>query len=770
MSKSLVIVESPAKGKTISKFLGADYIVEASFGHVRDLPKSGMGIDIEHKFEPDYEVSPDKKKRIAELKKLVKATDQVYLASDEDREGEAISWHLCQALGLDPKTTKRIVFHEITETAIKKAIANPRFVDQNLVDAQQARRVLDRLVGYEISPVLWRKIQTGLSAGRVQSVAVRIIVEREREIENFAGSASYKISAEFSASDGKVKAELPQKFAQSDDAHKFVTDCIGAKFSVSSLETKPASRKPAAPFTTSTLQQEAARKLSFSVRQTMSGAQRLYEQGHITYMRTDSVHLSDLAIEASKAEITKEFGARYHQLRQFTTKSAGAQEAHEAIRPTQFARSTISGERNEQRLYELIWKRTVASQMADAQLERTTGEIAISTRSELLIAKGEQIKFDGFLKLYLAQESDEETEEEGILPPLAKGDVLDLEIMRAVQTYTRPKPRYTEASLVKALEEMGIGRPSTYAPTISTIQDREYIEKGDLEGAQRPVKQFVLEQGTVKEIDTTENYGADKGKLFPTAIGMLVNDFLVAHFSGVVDPGFTKKVEEEFDEIADGHQPWNKMIAEFYGPFHETVLAAADVDRMAASGAREIGTDPKSGKPVIARMGRFGPMLQIGLAEDDEKPKFAPMPNGKKIDQVTLDEALEMFKLPRTLGQTPDGEDIKANLGRFGPYVQFGKTYVSIKPDDPFTITLERALELIATKKQADAEKHIATFDGGIQVLNGRFGPYITDGTKNAKIPKGTDPTSITAAVAKDMLTAAPARSKRKRITKPRAS
>ena len=768
MSKYLVIVESPAKGKTISKFLGKDYTVEASFGHVRDLPKSGMGIDIEHNFTPDYEVSPDKKKRISELKKLAKGVDEVYLASDEDREGEAISWHLCQALGLNPKTTKRIVFHEITETAIKKAIANPRFVDEHLVDAQQARRVLDRLVGYEISPVLWRKIQTGLSAGRVQSVAVRLIVDREREIENFAATSSYKVTAEFTTGVGKVKAELPNRFETPELAQKFVSDCIGAEFNVASIETKPASRKPAPPFTTSTLQQEAARKLSFSVRQTMSVAQRLYEAGHITYMRTDSVNLSQLALDASKAEITKAYGANYHQFRQFTTKSAGAQEAHEAIRPTMFNRHEVPGERNEQRLYDLIWKRTVATQMADAKLERTTAEIIISTRPENLLAKGEQVVFDGFLKLYLVQDNDDDVEEEGILPPLNEGDALTLEIMRAVQTYNRPKPRYAEASLVKALEEMGIGRPSTYAPTISTIQDREYVQKGDLEGAERPVKQFILTHGKVAEANGTEMFGGDRNKLFPTAIGMLVNDFLVAHFSAVVDPDFTKNVEEEFDDIADGKTPWNKMIAEFYGPFHDTVKAAADVDRMEASGAREIGTDPKSGKPVIARMGRFGPMLQIGLAEDDEKPKFAPMPDGKKVENVTLEEALEMFNLPRTIGQTAAGEDIKANLGRFGPYVQFGKTYVSIKPDDPFTITLERALELIAAKQQADAEKFIAQFDGGVQVLNGRFGPYITDGTKNAKIPKGTDPANITESQAKQLLEAAPVRAKRKRITRPR--
>jgi DNA topoisomerase-1 len=770
MSKHLVIVESPAKGKTISRFLGPDYIVEASFGHVRDLPKSGMGIDIEHNFTPDYEVSPDKKKRIAELKRLAKSVDEVLLASDEDREGEAISWHLCQALGLDPKKTKRIVFHEITESAIKKAVANPRFVDEHLVDAQQARRVLDRLVGYEISPVLWRKIQTGLSAGRVQSVAVRLIVDREREIENFAATSTYRITAEFSTKNSRVKAELPQRFETPELAEAFVNECVSASFHIASIETRPATRKPAAPFTTSTLQQEAARKLGFSVRQTMSVAQRLYEAGHITYMRTDSVHLSDLAIGAAKDQITAQFGANYYQFRQFTTKSAGAQEAHEAIRPSHFENTSIvSKERNEQRLYDLIWKRTVASQMADARLERTTAEITISTRPEHLVAKGEQVTFDGFLKLYLAQESDDETEEEGILPPLNEGDELALIVMRAVETYNRPKARYAEASLVKALEEMGIGRPSTYAPTISTIQDREYVQKGDLEGVERPIKQFVLEGGKVAELNGTELFGGDRNKLFPTSIGMLVNDFLVTHFSAVVDFAFTKTVEEEFDEIADGKRPWNKMIAEFYGPFHQSVVAAADVDRMEASGAREIGSDPTSGKPVIARMGRFGPMLQIGLAEDEEKPKFAPMPDGRRIENVTLEEALEMFKLPRNLGAGPDGTDMAANLGRFGPYVKWGKLYVSIKPDDPFTITPARALELIEAKIKTDAEKTIASFDNGIQILNGRFGPYITDGTKNAKIPKGQDPHDISPDEAKALVAAAPARAKRKRITRPRA-
>ena len=574
MSKHLVIVESPAKGKTISKFLGPDYVVEASFGHIRDLPKSGMSIDIENGFKPDYEISPDKKKRISELKKLAKSAEDVYLASDEDREGEAIGWHLTQALNLDPKTTKRIVFHEITKTAIVAAIETPRFLDQNLVDAQQARRVLDRLVGYELSPVLWKKVQRGLSAGRVQSVSVRLIVEREREIEGFDAKSSFKVSAEFALDEGVVlKAELPRKFPTSEEAKLFLTECRGARFSVAGLETKPAKRTPSAPFTTSTLQQEASRKLGFSVRQTMVVAQKLYESGSITYMRTDSVHLSDLALNAAQETITSQYGAQYHERRQFTTKSAGAQEAHEAIRPTEFGTSSLNGDRNEARLYELIWKRTLASQMADAQLERTTAEIAISTRPEKLVAKGEVVKFDGFLKLYLvSRDEDDDVAEEGILPPLIVGQILAMSRMAAVQTYDRPKPRYTEASLVKRLEEMGIGRPSTYAPTISTIQDRDYVIKGDLEGKERTIQRFGLETGgDVTEERVTETYGADRGKLVPTSVGMVVTDFLVQHFPDIVDYHFTAKVEEEFDQIADGTKVWNTMIADFYGPFHKTV-------------------------------------------------------------------------------------------------------------------------------------------------------------------------------------------------------
>ncbi len=773
MSKNLVIVESPAKGKTIAQFLGKDYQVEASYGHIRDLPKSGMSIDIEHDFTPTYEISPDKRKRVNELKKLAKTADTVWLASDEDREGEAISWHLCVALGLDPKVTKRIVFHEITKPAIERAIANPRTVDQHLVDAQQARRVLDRLVGYELSPVLWKKVQGGLSAGRVQSVAVRLIVEREREIENFTTGFAFRVTGEFDADGNQFMAELPTRFKTPEEARKFLEDAIPAKFSIAGVETKPGERKPAAPFTTSTLQQEAARKLGFSVKQTMVLAQRLYEAGRITYMRTDSVHLSDQAIDGAAAAIKDKFGKQYYMKRQYTTKTAGAQEAHEAIRPSDFMRDAITGESGEVKLYDLIWKRAVASQMADAILERTTAIVAVSTRPETLTAKGEVVKFDGFLKLYLAHDSDETPEEQGILPPLEAGQELGLHSMQAVQVYDRPKPRYTEASLVKNLEEMGIGRPSTYAPTISTIQDREYIIKGDLEGRDRPVKKFELANGTVTATDTAETYGADRNKLLPTSVGMLVSDFLVAHFAGIVDYDFTRRVEEEFDDIEDGKQAWNKMIAEFYGPFHQTIEAADSITRLEAAGARELGADPKTGKPIIARLGRYGPMLQLGEAEDKDKdgkevkPKFAPLPSGRRLDEVTLDEALELFRLPRIIGQTAEGVDIGVNFGRFGPYAKWGSSYVSIKPDDPFTITLDRARRLIAEKAAADAAKRIKAFDGTtIVILNGRFGPYVTDGKKNAKIPKGTDPAGIEIDQAKAMLDAAPAKSRRRRIVK----
>lgn len=779
MSKNLVIVESPAKAQTIQKFLGPDFRVEASFGHIRDLPKSGVGIDIQHNFAPTYEISPDKTKRVNELKKLAKGAT-VWLASDEDREGEAIAWHLTQALGLDPKTTKRIVFHEITETAIKKAMAKPRTVDQHLVDAQQARRVLDRLVGYELSPVLWKKIQPGLSAGRVQSVAVRLIADREREIEKFEAGSAFRVTAQLGAAAGNAfGAELPKKLTGAAAARAFLTDCNGADFTVASVETASAARTPAPPFTTSTLQQEAARKLGFSVKQTMVVAQKLYESGQITYMRTDSVHLSDMALTAAEAAIKSHYGAIYHHRRQFTTKSAGAQEAHEAIRPARFdqAHAATSADRNAHRLYELIWKRAVASQMAPAKLERTTVDITVSTRPETLQAKGEVIKFDGFLKLYIAQETDDDTEQtEGILPVLTVGEKLALESMKAVQTYDRAKPRYTEASLVKKMEEMGIGRPSTYAPTISTVQDRGYIIKGDLTGTERPVKKMLLAKGKITEEDTVELAGADKNKLIPTSTGMVVNDFLVQHFPNVVDFTFTSRVEDEFDKIAAGKETWNRMISGFYGPFHKTVEATDALSREQVSHARHLGVDPKSGKPVLARIGRFGPMLQIGEAKDaegnemEEKPRFAPMPAGRRLDEVTLDEALEMFKLPREVGVTPAGEVIKANLGRFGPYIQWGpKLYASIKPDDPFTITHDRAMELITAKVAADAAKHVATFKkSGLQILNGRWGAYITDGKKNAKVPKDRDPKTVTEAEAKELIAKAPVRAKRKRVNLPK--
>jgi DNA topoisomerase-1 len=768
MSKHLVIVESPAKAKTIEKFLGKDYVVQASFGHVRDLPKSGMAIDIEHNFAPDYEVSPDKKKRIAELKKLVKDSDTVWLASDEDREGEAIAWHLEQALKL-PEDTKRIVFHEITESAIKRALTTPRTVDMHLVDAQQARRILDRLVGYELSPVLWKKVQRGLSAGRVQSVAVRLIVEREVEIDNFEAKSSFKITAEFPLEDGAtLKAELPAKLNNEAEANAFLESCIGADFTLESLETKPAKRSPAPPFTTSTLQQEASRKLSFSVRQTMSVAQRLYEQGHITYMRTDSVHLSDLAIDEAKRAIIKQDGPEYVQTRQFTTKTSGAQEAHEAIRPTRFDRPEITGERNEQRLYELIWKRGIASQMAEAKLERTTASVAISTRPDKLVAKGEIVTFDGFLKVYLESHDDDERDESNLLPPLKEGQKLTLETMSADETFERPKPRYTEASLVKQLEELGIGRPSTYAPTISTIQDRGYVEKGDLEGKERTARHLQLTKAKIEATSTTENYGADRSKLFPTDVGRLVNEFLVSYFPNVVDVTFTARIEEQFDDIAEGEKPWQEVIKAFYGPFHETVVAAEGISRQEASGARELGNDPKTGKPIVARLGRFGPMLQLGSAEDEEKPKFAPLPEGRKLAEITLEEALELFKLPRVIGKTKDGQDIAANFGRFGPYIKWGSLYASIKPDDPFTITLERAHQLITEKETAEANKYLKQFEGSkIAVLNGRYGPYISDGTKNAKIPKETKPEDLTLEESKALLVAAPARKKRRIVKRP---
>lgn len=752
MSKNLVIVESPAKAKTIEKYLGKDYTVKSSFGHIRDLPKKGINIDITNGFEPTYEINPDKTKVVAELRKAAKG-HEVWLASDEDREGEAIAWHLAIALKLDLKKTKRIVFHEITKTAIEHAIENPRTVDIKLVDAQQARRVLDRLVGYELSPVLWKKVRTGLSAGRVQSVAVRLIVEREREIRDHQAESSYKIVAIFDVKGKELKAELLDKFAKKDTAHKFLEDVVKASFTVEDIAQKPGTRSPGAPFTTSTLQQEAARKLGFSVKQTMTLAQRLYENGHITYMRTDSTILSGQAIKAAEVFIKKEYGDNYYQVRQFKTKNASAQEAHEAIRPTDFATLKAGDEAGQEKLYKLIWQRALASQMVPAQTEKTEVTVGVSTRKEKLIATGEVLKFDGFMKVYGRAKDDT------LLPEVEKGQKLNLDTMSATQTFTRANARYSEAALVKKLEELGIGRPSTYAPTISTIQAREYVEKKDLEGVERKVHSYSLKNGKITEEEVTEITGADRNKLIPTAVAEVTTDFLVKYFPSIVDYDFTKNVEDDFDNIAEGKQTWQKMIAAFYKDFHPLVKKGEEADRSEVSQARKLGVDPKTKKPIIVRFGRYGPMLQKGEVEDDEKPAFAPLPEGKTMDDVTLTEALEMFKLPRLVGTTPDGQEIHANIGRFGPYIQVDKTFVSIKPLDPFTIDEKHARKLYKEKLDKEAKKHIQTFEGsGIQILNGMYGPYITDGKKNAKIPEGKKPEKLTEAEAKKILEEAPAK------------
>lgn len=777
VATNLVIVESPAKAKTIEKFLGKDFEVRSSFGHIRDLPKKGMSIDIENGFEPTYEVNTDKKKTVTELKKAAKGKT-VWLASDEDREGEAIAWHLTKALGLDTEKTKRIVFHEITKPAITKAIEHPRTVNQPLVDAQQARRVLDRLVGYELSPVLWKKIQTGLSAGRVQSVAVRVIVEREREIKEFAASSTFKVKAEFTLEGNVIlEAECPTRFSDHASAEKFLESLKGADFKIDSLEVKPGKKNPAAPFTTSTLQQEASRKLGFSVKQTMMVAQRLYESGKITYMRTDSVNLSDTALAQATQVIESDYGKEYLQIRKYKTKSSGAQEAHEAIRPTELSDSSIKGERNQERLYDLIWKRTIASQMAEAKIEKTIATIQPSTSKETFKATGEVLRFDGFLKVYLESKDDEEEEDTGVLPPLDEGQILSLKQIVAKETFARPKPRYTEASLVKALEEMGIGRPSTYAPTISTIQDRGYIEKADREAEQRQARILTLADDAITASDLTENFGAEKNKLFPTEIGKVVNDFLVKFFPDIVDFDFTAKVEAEFDEIAEGKKVWNTMIQDFYAPFHKTVEDAGGISRAEASQQREIGVDPKSGKPVIARIGRFGPMVQIGAAEDEEKPQFASIPPGTTIEDVTLEAALKMFEFPRNLGKTAEGEEVLVNTGRFGPYVKAGKTNASlarpkkddegntIPGDDPMNITLNRALELIAEKKEKDANKYVQVWEeADVQILRGPYGVYIKHAKKNFRIPKEIeDPTKLTLEECQEIIKNQPASTGRRK-------
>ena len=730
MAKNLLIVESPAKAKTIEKILGKDFEVKSCYGHIRDLEKEDMGIDLKNGYKPTYKISDDKQRVVNELKSIARKSDEVWLATDEDREGEAISWHLCEVLGLDPKSTKRIVFHEITKPAILGAVQTPRTVNMDLVNAQQARRILDRIVGFELSPVLWRKMsmRNNLSAGRVQSVAVRVIVEREREINQFSAKSSFKVEAFFQAPDlnSRVvtfKAEGP---AQTDAgaSRSYLEKCIGATYAVKDVQVKPAKKSPAAPFTTSTLQQEASRKLGYSVSKTMLIAQRLYENGHITYMRTDSVNLSETAIDNIRGTVHNQYGEKYYQKRLFQTKNQSAQEAHEAIRPTDMNTTSI-GDADTQRLYDLIWKRTMASQMADAQLERTIAKIGISSHPDPLTATGEVLRFDGFLKVYTEGRDDEDGEEEneGMLPPLTVGQQLDLQELRATERFTRPQPRYTEASLVKKLEELGIGRPSTYAPTISTIQQRGYVERKDREGVKREYQILSLKGTEIKQRKDSETVGAERSKLFPTDLGLVVTDFLKEHFNKVMDYGFTAKIEEEFDEIAGGRIAWNKMIDDFYHPFHERVEQTIETAAR-AKGERELGMDPQSGKPVLARLGRFGPMVQIGLADEEEKPRFATLKSTQSIETITLEEALDLFKLPLTLGVFEDKE-VAVNLGRFGPYVKWGEQFISLpKNEDPLTVDLERAIELIGEKQQADAP--IAHYEGKpVTKGKGRFGPFI---------------------------------------------
>lgn len=818
-SGDLVIVESPAKAKTIEKYLGAGYTVLSSFGHVRDLPERDISVDVENGFEPNYIVPDDKKDRLRQLQKEADKSETVWLATDEDREGEAISWHLKEALGLSDDKVKRITFNEITQTAVMKAIQNPRTIDLHLVDAQQARRVLDRLVGYELSPVLWRKVKPGLSAGRVQSVAVRIIVEREREILDFNSKSAFRITALFTTGTGaQVKAELPARFATEPEALAFLEACVGAGFTVNAVEKKPGKRTPAAPFTTSTLQQEASRKLGYGVDRTMRIAQGLYEQGHITYMRTDSVNLSETAIAAAAAQITTQYGERYSKSRRYTSKSKGAQEAHEAIRPADMMVRNAGSDRDAERLYDLIWKRTLASQMADAELEKTVVDIAISSLPDRsLRASGEVILFDGFLKVYMEGKDDEDSEEqEGLLPDMKQGEKLALREMTATQRFDRPSPRYTEASLVKKLEELGIGRPSTYAATISTVQKKNYVVKEDREGTKRNFRVLTLADERISDATATENVGAEKQKLFPTDIGMVVNDFLVEHFPIVVDLNFTAKVEAEFDIIAEGKENWREMLARFYKPFHATIGTVIGTAER-ATGARELGIEEASGKKVYARIGRFGPMVQIGEAEDEEKPRFASLRKDQSIASITFEQAMDLFKLPRTLGEHA-GDVVTVGIGRFGPYIRMGATYASLTPEDdpleidlvravelvdlkrianatrdlgehqgemivqgrgrfgpfvkhgklyanipksedPATVSFERAVELVEAKKAGARQNVLKEFEGSvIQILDGRYGPYITDGSKNANLPKEAKPEDITLEAATALLASAPER------------
>lgn len=749
MAKNLVIVESPAKAKTIEKFLGKDFEVLSSYGHIRDLKKKDFSVDIEHNYKPIYEIPADKKKLVETLKQEADKADMVWLASDEDREGEAIAWHLFEVLKLKPEKTKRIVFHEITKDAILHAIENPRDIDLNRVDAQQARRVLDRIVGFELSPVLWKKVKPALSAGRVQSVAVRLIVEREREISAFKPEAAYRVIGEFLLPGGELlKAELSQRLKTEDEAKALLEACKTAQFSIGDVTVKPAKKSPAAPFTTSTLQQEAARKLGFSVAQTMMVAQRLYEAGHITYMRTDSVNLSSLAINTTKDEIVKTLGERYLHIRNYHTHTKGAQEAHEAIRPTYISHHEINASSQEKRLYELIWKRTIASQMSDAELEKTTATIAVSGRKEHFVAVGEVLKFDGFLKVYM-ESTDDEGDAEGndkMLPALAKGDVLALSSVTATERFSQAPARYTEASLVRKLEELGIGRPSTYAPTISTIQQREYVEKGDRKGTERKYRMLTLHDGKIESGEKTELTGADKGKLLPTDIGVVVNDFLTEYFPDILNYNFTANVEQQFDDIAEGKTVWNDEIDHFYKLFHPVVESALALRLEHKVGERVLGTDPKSGRPVLVKIGRFGPLVQIGTPEDTEKPLFASLLKGQSMSTITLEEALKLFDLPRTLGDF-EGKTVVVGIGRFGPYIRHDGKYVSLpKEFTPQGVSLEDAIMLIQQKREQESQRLIKKFDEDdeLELLNGRFGPYIAYKKKNYKLPKGSEPASLT--------------------------
>lgn len=753
MSKNLVIVESPAKAKTIEKFLGADYKVLSSYGHIRDLKKKDFGIDIKNNYTPVYEIPADKKKVVDELAKAAKKADMVWLASDEDREGEAIAWHLYEVLGLSPEKSKRIVFHEITKNAILHAIETPRDIDYNLVNAQQARRILDRIVGFELSPILWRKVKPSLSAGRVQSVTVRLVVEREREIQNFKAEASYRVIAVFKVKDNngqivEMKAELNQRLQTKEEAIALLESCKNANFSIEDITKRPVKKSPAAPFTTSTLQQEAARKLSFSVKQTMMVAQKLYENGHITYMRTDSVNLSSMAIGTTKDEITSTMGEKYVMVRQYQTKSKGAQEAHEAIRPTYINQHDVEGTAQEKRLYDLIWKRTIASQMSDAELEKTTATIGFGADKYKFVAVGEVIKFDGFLRVYLESTDDESenTSDSKLLPPMNEGDILPFIDITATEKYTQRPARYSEASLVRKLEELGIGRPSTYAPTISTIQQREYVEKGDKEGVERSFNLLKLKGGKISDTTPTEIAGNDKSKLFPTNIGVVVNDFLTEYFPDILNFNFTASVEKEFDSIADGELEWTVAIDEFYQSFHPLVESTAAVKTEHKVGERMIGMDPKTGRQVSVKISRFGPVVQIGKAEEEEKPLFASLNKKFSMESITLEEALKHFELPRTLGDFEE-KTVVAAAGRFGPYVKHNSLFVSLpKGGDPMTITLEEAIVLIEEKRKKESEKLIKSFDedAGVQVLNGRYGPYIAYKKKNFKIPKGKTPVELT--------------------------